>query len=198
MAKFDSENYVSAHERIKKFWGDYPNGSILTNAVTDKDGEITAIHASVFKKSDDTRASGTGHGYVYEMKSKAIEKAETIAVGRALAMIGYEVTNGIASAEEMEDFEEETKPKRKGLGRKTRGLGLKKKQTKVVEDTEEEDTEETTGGSSILDKHRARRQKLLEADEGEELEEDEEVELDDEDDDEEDQLAKFKTTRKRG
>lgn len=209
MAKFDAENYVSAHERIQKFWNDHKNGAITTTVVKDAEGEVAGIHASVFRNQDDQRPAGSGHGYVYEFKSKAIEKAETIAVGRALAMMGYEVEKGIASEEEMEDFEETTSKKRGSLGggrkkkKRSGGLGGRKNKAKEVEeDDEEEDDEldeESSSASSVLAKARAKRRKLMETDEDEvDGEEEDDLEIDEEDDDE-DELAKFKTAnRKRG
>lgn len=52
----------------------------------------------------------TGHSFTQSVGDiKKFEKQETVAVGRALANAGYLIDGAIASADEMIDFEDETK-----------------------------------------------------------------------------------------
>jgi len=55
-------------------------------------------------KADPNSAEATGHALGENKGQKAFEKLETIAVGRALALLGYAVDGEIASSEEMEEF----------------------------------------------------------------------------------------------
>ena len=65
------------------------------------------MRAEVFRESDDAMPAATGHAY--ELRSAGhvqqgsyVEVGETSAVGRALALLGFEVRRGIASREEVE------------------------------------------------------------------------------------------------
>jgi hypothetical protein len=55
-------------------------------------------------KSDPNSADATGHSYGKTTDEKAFEKLETVAVGRALALLGYLNNGDIATSEEMEEF----------------------------------------------------------------------------------------------
>ena len=46
----------------------------------------------------------TGHSFGNIQKEKALEKLETVAVGRALAFMGIGIVEGIASADEIQNF----------------------------------------------------------------------------------------------
>lgn len=100
--------YVPVAERIEKFHARYPEGRILTAIVTHElDSGFILIRAEVYRFAQDTSPSATGHAYEvrgegYVNKSSYIENAETGAVGRALAILGFEVKRGLASREEME------------------------------------------------------------------------------------------------
>jgi hypothetical protein len=98
--------YAQVKDRIKEFRADNPNGDIVTTpTVTDTS---IVFKAYILKdKSNPASASATGHsmGKISEKTiEKQFEKQETIAVGRALALLGYASDGEIASGEEMEEF----------------------------------------------------------------------------------------------
>lgn len=81
--------YAQVKDRLKEFRTDCPNGLVETTPT------ITDTHiifkARILKdKSDPASAEATGHsmGEVKGDKGKVFEKQETIAVGRALALLG--------------------------------------------------------------------------------------------------------------
>ncbi len=109
--KLGSADYSKVKTRIKEFRQDCPNGDIVTEPT------ITETHI-IFKayilkdKSNPASASATGHSMGEINKTdksgktaeKVFEKQESIAVGRALALLGYGADGEIASSEEMEVF----------------------------------------------------------------------------------------------
>lgn len=105
MADFDLDNYVPVHERVAKFWVDHGNGSIQTEAAF-PDERTVRVRAVVFSDKADTRPAATGHAEEVRMGEvnsvSALENCETSAIGRALALMGYEIDRGMASRSEME------------------------------------------------------------------------------------------------
>lgn len=100
-------NYVPVAERIEKFHERYPEGRILTTIVEhDTETGFILMRAEVYRNNDAAPAA-TGHafevrGESYVNKTSYVENCETGSVGRALAMLGFEVKRGLASREEME------------------------------------------------------------------------------------------------
>ncbi len=106
MASFDLNDYVQVNERIEKFYEKYPEGSIQTEIIMNDNGMVI-FKAYAFRSNEDTRPA-TGHamekeGSSYINKTSHIENCETSAVGRALAMLGFEIKKSIASKEEVEN-----------------------------------------------------------------------------------------------
>ena len=104
MASFNLDDYVQVNERIEKFYEKYPDGSIQTEIISNQNGEII-FKAYAFRDREDTRPA-TGHamereGSTYINKTSHIENCETSAVGRALAMLGFEIKKSVASREEV-------------------------------------------------------------------------------------------------
>lgn len=101
------KQYAQVKERIKEFRTDNPRGLIETTP-TVTDAQIIFKARIVKDKADPASAEATGHsmGVIKGDKEKVFEKQETIAVGRALALLGYGADGEIASSEEMEAFEE--------------------------------------------------------------------------------------------
>lgn len=101
-------DYSKVKERLKEFRSDNPRGSIKTKPTIEAD--YLLFEAYVLKdKADPTSADSTGHSYIATTdsnKEKFFEKQETIAIGRALANLGYASDGEIASSEEMEAFQE--------------------------------------------------------------------------------------------
>lgn len=93
--------YAKVADRLQEFHADSPV-SIVT-LCDFKEGWVIFEAVATNKKG-----SFTGHsfGKVSGRDEKAFEKLETIAVGRALAFAGYLADGAIATAEEMEEFED--------------------------------------------------------------------------------------------
>ncbi|MBV9959374.1 MAG: hypothetical protein JO360_13190 [Acidobacteria bacterium] len=108
MSRDRFEDYVPVAERIEQFYNAYPAGRILTSIIEhDREAGFVLIRAEVYRTSEDTMPSATGHafevrGESYVNKTSYLENCETSSVGRALALLGFEVKRGIASREEME------------------------------------------------------------------------------------------------
>lgn len=102
------DNYVTVAERIAAFYQTYPTGRICTQILEhNEETGFILVRAEVFRSTDDAQPSSTGHAFEvrgdsYVNKSSYIENAETSSVGRALALLGFEVRRGVASREEME------------------------------------------------------------------------------------------------
>ena len=106
--RFNPDEYITVHERIEKFYARFPQGRIIT-AIIEHDSETGFIlmRAEVYRDPEDALPAATGHAY--ELRSAGhvqqgsyVEVCETSAVGRALALLGFEVRRGVASREEME------------------------------------------------------------------------------------------------
>lgn len=98
------KKYAQVNQRIKAFRMCYPEGSILTDLVEDKDGRCV-IKATVYADYPN-RIIGTGTAYELESsgsinRGSYIENCETSAVGRALGMCGFGIDVAVSSAEEL-------------------------------------------------------------------------------------------------
>lgn len=102
--KLKDKDYAQVKERIKAFREDTTKGSIETESKQLEDGTMVLKATVVIDISDEgsKRASGQAFGKVSGIK--AFEKLETIAVGRALAFLGYLADGEVASSDEMEEF----------------------------------------------------------------------------------------------
>lgn len=102
------DSYVTVAERIAAFYQSYPTGRICTQILEhNEESGFILMRAEIFRSTDDASPSSTGHAFEvrgdgYVNRTSYIENAETSAVGRALALLGFEVRRGIASREEME------------------------------------------------------------------------------------------------
>ncbi len=99
------KDYAEVNQRIKAFRMIYPQGSIITEILTLKDG-IVVMKATIF--DEDGNTIGTGTAYEKEdssfiNKTSYIENCETSAVGRALGMCGFGIDVSVASAEEVQN-----------------------------------------------------------------------------------------------
>lgn len=118
MGNFDM---ASAADRILAFWEKYPSGKISTEQSKEEDGMLQ-FKAFIWKNKKDyvdlakvpgilkdvllssADAEGTAKQGNSKAEKKDFEKLETIAVGRALALLGFSKDGTIASTEEMEEF----------------------------------------------------------------------------------------------
>jgi hypothetical protein len=131
MANFNLNDYVQVNDRIMKFYEKYTDGSIQTELLKWENG-VVVMKAYAYRNPDDPRPA-TGHAYekedaTYINKTSALENCETSAVGRALAMLGFEIKKSIASREEVGNAVEqqkqlETKPPTSNQGKPTNTNG---------------------------------------------------------------------------
>jgi hypothetical protein len=105
------DGYITVAERIELFYKDHPKGRIIYKIMEhDSERGFVLIRARVYRNQEDTEPAATGHAYEFKdssfvNKTSYIENAETSAVGRAIALLGYEIKRGIASREEMQKVE---------------------------------------------------------------------------------------------
>ena len=98
--------YAKVSDRLKEFRADNPRASIETTPIPQADGKMMFKAFIKKDKAEDHSADATGHALQTKTGIKDFEKLETIAVGRALALLGYSADGDIASSEEMEEFED--------------------------------------------------------------------------------------------
>ena len=145
---FDLKDYVEVKDRLTKFWKEHPTGRVTTKILKWEEGVIT-IRAKVYDDKEDKFPSATGHAYEKENstfinKTSAVENCETSAMGRALALRGYEVKKSIASREEVANAlkqQEKTKGK-SNAGRVLDKMGSKKEEKKPEKETKKTDKPE--------------------------------------------------------
>lgn len=97
-------NHAKVKDRLKAFWEENPNGKIETKPTIMENGKCMFSCNILRDKSDLTSREATAHALGDIGDEKSFEKLETIAVGRALARLGYATDGEIASSEEMEEF----------------------------------------------------------------------------------------------
>lgn len=108
MVKFGDKEYREVADRLKQFREENPRASIATTYQYNPDNSITFTATIVKDQADPASASATGNARYSEVelkKPKAFEKLETIATGRALALLGYLNDGQVATSEEMEEYE---------------------------------------------------------------------------------------------
>lgn len=110
-------DYAKVPERLKLFREDKPNGKIITHDTLEESGQ-RKFYAYIWKDRKDYRtddldsadAKGSALGVTKGVKD--FEKLETVAIGRALAILGYLASGEVASFEEMELYEAEQTAKK--------------------------------------------------------------------------------------
>lgn len=120
MPRFDLKDYIEVKDRIARFWEKYPDGAIVTELLY-VDDHVVRFKAEAYEvRSGEVshKPLGIGHAEEYRITeaqiknnpklqyepnvTSAVENCETSAVGRALAMAGFEVSKSVASRQEME------------------------------------------------------------------------------------------------
>ena len=105
--RFNPDEYITVSERIEKFYAKFPQGRIITTVMEHhQETGFILMRAEVYREPDDALPAATGHAY--ELRSAGhvqagsyVEVCETSSVGRALALLGFEVRRGVASREEV-------------------------------------------------------------------------------------------------
>lgn len=98
------KSYATVPARIKEFREANPNGLIETSPTIAPDGSVIFKARILKDKGNLSSGEATGHSTGKNKGDKEFEKLETIAIGRALAILGYMASGEIASSEEMEEF----------------------------------------------------------------------------------------------
>ena len=133
--------YAMVHERVKAFCSTYANGQILTEIVKDENGHVIfKAHAVV-----DGVIRGTGHAHELEgatniNNTSHYECAETSAVGRCLAFLGYSPDGSLASFEEIQNAQ--LQQSHVGLHKKTLEVASAYVSTAFINAIETEDEEQ--------------------------------------------------------
>ena len=105
MSGFNLEDYVTVAERLEQFVGKFPEGSIQTDIVELSDKRVV-MRATVYRTPADERPS-VAHsalgipGATPYTRGSEIENAETSAIGRAIAFLGFDVKRSVASRDEV-------------------------------------------------------------------------------------------------
>lgn len=101
--KLSGNDYAPVDERIRALHAAHPNCSIRTETRMQGDKLIEA-RATIIIDVQNPERYFTGSAVGYFGKEKALEKLETVAVGRALAFAGFLADGRIASREEIERY----------------------------------------------------------------------------------------------
>jgi hypothetical protein len=104
--KLQGKDYATVPQRLKEFRQNNPRSLVETEPKFNEDGSVVFSARIIKDKKDPNSAEATGHSYGKLTGDKAFEKLETIATGRALALLGYLNNGQVATSEEMEEFEE--------------------------------------------------------------------------------------------
>jgi hypothetical protein len=98
--------YATVPQRLLEFRKNHPRAEVVTKPEIQADGTIVFTAKITSDRAKEDSSTATGHSYGKNSGDKAFEKLETVAVGRALSLLGYLNNGQIASTEEMEQFEE--------------------------------------------------------------------------------------------
>jgi hypothetical protein len=103
---FDPTAYAPVAERIRLFWGSFPNGRITTRLVSRTEHDVV-FEARVYRSANESEPAATGWAAEREGDGDVnavacLENTETSAVGRALANLGFTAAKERPSAEEMQ------------------------------------------------------------------------------------------------
>lgn len=101
--------YAKVAERLKEFHKTYKNGKIETSYNLTE--AMICFKTIITPDIEKPERFFTGHSLGKIAGVKAFEKLETISAGRALAFLGLLADGEIASADEMEEYIEETNEK---------------------------------------------------------------------------------------
>jgi len=126
MPGFNPSDYQDVDTRVHTFYGQYPQGRILTELLAYSDRQFI-VKAYVYRNADDEDPAATGHaeeivGSTPVNKTSALENCETSAIGRALANLGLSPKGSRPSLEEMEKAERTAKDNAAALDQAKRSI----------------------------------------------------------------------------
>lgn len=97
------KEYVQVNTRVEYFNKEYKSGNIKSSVSEAGGGVIFRAKVTPDTEKPDRFFTGHSHGKI--SGEKALEKLETVAVGRALAFMGIGIVDGIASADEIQSIQ---------------------------------------------------------------------------------------------
>lgn len=121
------EGYIEVNVRIQRFWEKFPAGRISTEIYSWVDG-VVVVKAAAYRDIKDEFPAATGFAYEREgstfiNKTSALENCESSAVGRALAILGFEIKKSVASKEEVANaMHQQKQPNAMDLANQTKSL----------------------------------------------------------------------------
>ena len=145
-------NYAKVADRLNEFRSANPRSKISVKFSYNEKGDLTH-HAYIWKDKTDfyellksqvnakdalESADAEGSSFMTAdrvKQEKGFEKNETIAIGRALAILGYAGSGEIASSEEMEEFEDFKKQKAEDAKAEAINRLAKAKDMKALQET---------------------------------------------------------------
>lgn len=112
------KKYVLVSDRVLYFNETYPNGSIITERLTEAGGEVEIIKATIYPDVSNPARFFTGYSQAkrwdwFINKTSALENAESSAVWRWLAFMWIGVIESIASLDEINKAENTAKTQSK-------------------------------------------------------------------------------------
>lgn len=102
------KEYVEVKERVIHFNDTYKKGMIV--AEYKQLGDIFTFKATITPDIVEPSRVFVAHSQGQVTKEKSFEKLETVAVGRALAFMGIGVIEGVASADEIVEYQKKQLP----------------------------------------------------------------------------------------
>ena len=117
------KEYAEVNQRVKAFRMLYPEGSIVTELLSNENG--VCIFKATVLDCDLVLATGTAYekeGSSFINSTSYIENCETSAVGRALGFAGIGIDTSIASAEEVQNAQIQQAAQEKIDGKMVRSL----------------------------------------------------------------------------
>ena len=132
------KDYAEVNQRIKAFRMVHPEGTILTDLISNENG-MCIFRATVSDKNGVVLGTGTAYekeNSSFINKTSYIENCETSAVGRALGMCGFGIDTSVASYEEVANAIEnqgDKKPEKKAAKKTTKETYRDKVMSKAKE-----------------------------------------------------------------
>ena len=157
------KDYVPVSVRLEAFREEYPEGVLVSTRTNEgENGELVCFKAEVFRTVEEAvqlkplgLAAAVGHAEALNDDEKIVEKCETVAFGRALANLGYSIKEGIASADEVQEYEK-AKEKKESRGRLR---STSKFETQDSDESEAEESAVAESGDDVQEDSKPRRKR---------------------------------------